>query len=559
MRYLFSSQYRKKLRFVEAEAKRRGVPVEDLLKVVPVEEFSALVHKAVPDPKLAVWGLPAYAMLVDHPYSGVPAIDAAVTAAAGGEWRPAAGVLAESYGDWDLRARAVAALASVAANDDGWLVTWQTERPDDGDAAVVDAAARTELAWQLRRGSTRDDDVRRVFSDAKAVAERAALAMPDDPTPWATMVRIAGGVKSDQAEFDRAWREVLARAPSHRGGHEAALAYLAATGAGDARMFAFAEEAAAKSPSLSVLVLQAALELRSDTPKVWRSPAVRAALAVLLRWLDSDEPTSVDIRDDLGYAAMALVENGRGVDAVALFRRLDVYAAGAPWRRGQLPRGLFDTYRTRACKLATREVNPRGRRVLGWSIRQTASSSPERVTEFAPRLLWAAGKSPDKARHVVALLNHVCGEQCTADRYAVAVELAKIIVDICRPRGPEFELSLAGGLYRVAQGRQQLGEPALDEAKEAVEILERHPSDDRNHLWYAAALRVLARALSHDGQHDAAVDAAQRSVDVERRRGGVNLLYALAQLREILTAAGRDDEAQAVQEELDRRDAARPA
>jgi len=566
MRLPFSARRRKQRRALHAEADRRGVSVDELPNIVPRKELWTLIDNAAPKLNVSAWGLPATATLDDRPSSGVPPVEAAVVAAAGGEWLPAAEVLVESYGDWDLRARAVEALASVAANDDGWLVAWQAARPDDGHAAVVDCAARTALAWQLRgrapaakTTAKQGEDFHRVLADAESAAKRAVLALPDDPTPRATMVEIARGLRYDHADFDRVWQELVERAPLHRHGHEAALEYWSARWRGShERMFAFAQQAADRSPSLSVLVLRAAMDVRSDEPKVWRRPAVRAALDVLLAWLETDGANSVNARDDLGFAAIALVENKRGADAVRMFQRLGDYAGGAPWNTWSIPVAGFNHYRVRACKLTTSRWGRSGTWLNGRSVRYVAGLGAQSFTEYAPKLLWAVKRSPHRAPALVALLTHVCSEQRLAKRYDVAAAVARVNIDICRPRGAELELFLAAALNTLAFSHQQLGEPALDVAREGVEILERHLSDQSQQRAYAAALPTLARELSRAGQHDAAVETAQRATDIERRLNGVNLLAALSCLHDVLTTAGRDDEALLTKEELERRAAIRP-
>lgn len=565
MPWYFNFSHRKARRAIIAEADARGVEVQDLRSILSVKELAEIIDNAKPHLDLALWGLAPRASLDDRPSTGVPAVEAAVSAAVVGDWQPAAELLVESYGDWDLRACAVQALAKAAANDDGWLVAWRTARPDDGHAAVVDCAARTALAWQLRGGkrvrettAKQFDDFNRVLTDAEAAAEQATLAMPDDPTPWATLVTIARGRSYDHAEFDRVWQGLVERAPLHRRGHQSALQYWCAKWSGsDERMFEFAEQAAKRSPSLNVLVLQAAREMMPDAPRVWRQPNVRDALDVLLRWLTTDGADSVDVRDDLGWAAMALVENNRGVEAVKLFQRLGSYAGGAPWRDFASPAMKFNDCRVRACKLA-RRVRRRKLamgRMNARAVRFAARMGAGAIVELAPKLLKEADKSTGAARGWVQILSHVCTEQIKAERFDVAAALARALVDICRPRGAEFELDLAEALRRLGYSQHPLDQPALDVARESVEIYERHLAGKEGLLYpsYASALSLMARELSRAGQHDAAVDAARRSADIERRIAGVNLPAALTCLHGVLTEAGRDDELPPLVEEINRR------
>jgi tetratricopeptide (TPR) repeat protein len=558
MTQLFNARLREQRRAVVAEAARRGVPVEDLRKTMSPNELSDLIDKAAPVRDLWLWMLPPRAALDGRPSSGVPAIEAAVAAAVVGDWEPAAEVMTESYGDWDLRARAVDALAAVAADDDGWLLTWQTFRPDDGHAAVVDCAARTELAWQLRGRTERQRaDFRRVLSDAETAAKRAMTALPDDPTPWATMLTIARGLGYDHDEFGRLWQDLLDRAPLHRRGHEAALLYWSSPRGSRERMFAFAQEAAERSPSLSVLVLQAAVEAQAEDPKVWRRPAVRTALDALLGWLETEGAESVNVRDNLGFGALAAVESKRGKDAIGLFRRLGGYAGGAPWCNSPVPVGAFNRCRERACALAGRgRMGLSVPRFLARSLRSAASRGVDSVAELAPVMVrLVMSRTPYGYSE---LLSHVCTEQHDLKRYDVAAAVARVHVDYCRQGGSEFELSLAVALEELGFDLRRLGEPALDVAEEAVEILERYPSDQSTRRAYSSALSLLARELSRVGRHDEAIEAARRAADMERQRNGVNVLYALGSLHDVLAAAGHADEASRVDDELTRRTAAKP-
>jgi hypothetical protein len=344
------------MRAYRKEAKRRGMRFTDLLDAVTPEEELELARKAFGGPNMERSGLVPSAELVGKTSSGVPAIEAAVEAAQRGEWEPAAEVLAESYGDWDLRARAVMSLADVAAGDDTWLTAWRDARPEERDIAVVDGEALMMLAWQLR-GTARAQNTtaeqfggfHRVLPRAEEVAEQAAKALPDDPTPWFSLVTIGRGLSYDHERFGRVWQGVVDRAPMHRAAHVSALQYWCAKWRGShERMFAFAEEAIEKSPSLSGLMVQAAYEF--DDPKVWRQSNVQDAIEVLLAWLAGEGSNSLHVRDDLGWAAMALVDSGRAAEAFPLFQRLGNYAGGAPWRYWDNSVLVFDQYRAKVVK-----------------------------------------------------------------------------------------------------------------------------------------------------------------------------------------------------------------
>lgn len=348
----------KLMRVYRQEAKRRGIGFLELLNTATQEEQRELAMRAFSGHDVTRWGLPPWTELVGETTSGVPAIEAAVEAAKNGEWELPAQVLAESYGDWDLRARTVMSLAKVAADDDGWLTAWREARPADRDVAVVDGEALMILAWQLR-GSARAKNTtaeqfggfHRVLPRAAEVAEQATQAVPDDPTPWFSLVTIGRGLSYNHAKFGRIWQGVVDRAPLHRAAHASALQYWCAKWSGShERMFAFAEEAIEKSPSLSVLMVQAAYEF--DDKKAWRQSNVQDGLEVLLTWLAGEGANSLHVRDDLGWAVLALVQSGRAAEALPLFQKLGTYAGGAPWHYWEEPVLVFDQFRAKVVKAA---------------------------------------------------------------------------------------------------------------------------------------------------------------------------------------------------------------
>lgn len=332
--------------------------IDELSKTLTLEELSEIVDRAKPAPDLSRWGLVPKADLITTPSAGIAAVDDAVDSAKAGDWKPAAQLMLDSLGQWDFRACAVDNLAEAAADDDAWLTAWRTERPDDPHPEVINAAALVTLAWQLRgtkRGNetTRQQfaDFHRVLTQAETAANNATRLVPDDPTPWYTLVTIARGLTYDHTRFSEVWQALIERAPQHRRAHRSALQYWCQKWRGShEQMFAFAEQAAASSPSHALLVIRAAYEKQFDDRKIWHQPNVRNALDTALHWLDTDGATNVDIRDDLGWSALGLVESNRGPEAIPIFQKLGPYAAGQPWSYSALPAGMFHDYRIRACK-----------------------------------------------------------------------------------------------------------------------------------------------------------------------------------------------------------------
>jgi hypothetical protein len=70
-----------------------------------------------------------------------PVLARALTSTVRDDWRPAADAMASAR-NWERRAYVVLTLAAAAARRNVWLVKWLEARPDDRDAAAVQAAAQ---------------------------------------------------------------------------------------------------------------------------------------------------------------------------------------------------------------------------------------------------------------------------------------------------------------------------------------------------------------------------------------------------------------------------------
>jgi tetratricopeptide (TPR) repeat protein len=349
---------REATRRVIAEAERRGVRVGELRAAMGEKAYAEFLETLVPPVDLGRWGLVPRAELAEAPLVEPPELAAACGAAAAGRWEPAAALMAGCWGDWDRRAAAATALGAAAADENAWLLAWRAAHPDDGHAVVVDAEALAALAWQLaaaeQPSAQQHRGVHRVLAEAEQTARRAADLLPEDPTPWMTLCRV-GRATLDPDAYAEVWAGVTARAPLHRRAHLAALPYWAEKGSYE-RAYDFADQAARRSPSLLVLPLVATYEHWTSAAgpgqAVWRRPGAQLALDALLAWLAGAGAGSPDRRDDLGWAAMALVNADRGAEAVPLFQRLGAYAGGSPWRDYPSPAKTFNDYRTLACKAA---------------------------------------------------------------------------------------------------------------------------------------------------------------------------------------------------------------
>ncbi|MBK1789219.1 DUF4034 domain-containing protein [Prauserella cavernicola] len=303
------------------------------------------------------WGMPPKHALSTDLSKPVPVIAAAVAAARARDWRPAADLLNRSYGDWAMRAAAVHALGAAAADDGTWLEAWRTATGDDRHTAVVDAHGLFWLAWKLR-GNKPDEYTSPQQQDAfhqtvlrsEAAALHATKLAPEDPTPWCTLITMARARSYDQNTFGSLWNELQARDPLHRAGHDFAMMYLAPESPGSHEsLFAFAERAAAASPSLAFLIVQAAYAAEDYDEKIWRDARVNRALDVMLHRLVTPSG-GVDASSDRRWAAYGLVSADRGAQAVPLFAQLGTDASGRPWEDfGDNAIDVFDSYRRRAC------------------------------------------------------------------------------------------------------------------------------------------------------------------------------------------------------------------
>ncbi|MFJ5988504.1 DUF4034 domain-containing protein [Lentzea sp. NPDC092896] len=337
------------------EAKRLGVEIDDL----PADVVAAhVLPKTHPE---------RYGLVPDAEVTTTSPIEDLALAAVkddvrAGNWENAADLVTATHGDWDRRQRVVWALADLAAKDDAWMDAWQTARPGDPHWIVVHAMSLVALAWDIRGSATSSETTReqfdgfhRVLFEAREAAGIAARVMPDDPTPWNTMLTLARGLQVDHDEFRAIWAELVSRDPLHHNGHSQALQYWCRKWHGsDEEALAFALEAAAKSPKFLSLPLHAAYEAESTSPDMWKSPAVVGSLDALLARLADEGADTYALRDDRGYAIYALLELQRFEEAVGQFRALGAMADAGPWDYFSDPRLKFLSLRGIAVKAAAK-------------------------------------------------------------------------------------------------------------------------------------------------------------------------------------------------------------
>lgn len=316
----------------------------------------------------ADYGMPERAQLRTDLPVNEPALDAAITAVQGGDWRPAAALFATAGRDWERRYLYTTIFAEQAANEDAWLLAWRQAHPQDAAAATVQARAVVDLAWQVRTSDraenvTRDqwDGFFRVLSAAPDACREAAALAPEDPTPWAVMLPTAMGLQWPHDDFRAIWAEVVRRAPQHVKAHMAAQSYWLPRWYGSRElMIGFTETAIAAAPQGSLLtMLRLDLlnnELRPDDvqerPAFWKSDQVRWAVDEALADLAAADPRHLRIDAMRSWLARFLTVSGRYAEAVEQFRLMGPSIANLPWTYSSDRTSLFITTRTNA--------------VLGW-------------------------------------------------------------------------------------------------------------------------------------------------------------------------------------------------
>ncbi|MBT2444159.1 hypothetical protein J7E93_29530 [Streptomyces sp. ISL-36] len=277
-----------------------------------------------------------------------PALTVAMAAARAGDWQPAADLLDATAAerDWELRTHFCEQLADVAADDDTWLLSWESARPDDPAAALLRARSTVVLAWKVRGAkgaqyTTQEqfEGFRRTLLRSREEHTRAAALAPEgDPAPYVGAIWTAIGLGLPHEELRRIWKELTSRAPYHYEAHFSALQYWCAKWRGsEALARAFAVRAAAEAPAgtlMSVFPLIAHFEHDdSDSADVDRTPEMYATVDAVLADVaaaDPDHPRLPEVRHLLAYY---LYLQERWDEALEQFRRVDGHAgAFLPWR-----------------------------------------------------------------------------------------------------------------------------------------------------------------------------------------------------------------------------------
>ncbi|MGN9756851.1 hypothetical protein [Streptomyces sp. SD31] len=263
-----------------------------------------------------------------------------------GRYLSARDALAETHGDFALRAHRSLVLASEAADSD-LVERWLAEEPGP-EAALL--WARVAVLRALRAADARDSRAEALERIALAACERAATADPADPTPWVAKLAMARLHRlRDQAPRGlltappgpwRLFAHILSLDPWHREAHHRFLAcfFTRHGGSGTAAwdVAAFLGQRAPDDSPLRLLPLVALVASYDPTQlladRVWEQPQWRStALAIHRDWL----PTVAEYRFtpvlDLAYLAHALVMARREEEARPVFAAMGPYASRMPW------------------------------------------------------------------------------------------------------------------------------------------------------------------------------------------------------------------------------------
>ncbi|GAA3374824.1 hypothetical protein GCM10020367_40200 [Streptomyces sannanensis] len=286
----------------------------------------------------------------------------AMAAARAGDWKPAAALFEEAGRDWERRSAYSERLSGIAAEDDTWLLAWESALPDDPTAALLRARSTVHLAGKIR-GSRRAqyttseqfEGFHRTLVRSREENARAAALAPEDPDPYISEIQIALGLGYPHADMDRIWDEITARAPHHYAAHFYALQYWCAKWRGSEKLAReFAARAADRAPLGSLMKafpLIAHFEHDdSGSTEADRTPEMHALVDAALAdaaAADPDHPRLSEVRHLLAYY---LCLQGRDQAAVEQFRLVDGHIGALPWRYRANP---AETY----CKLRDASVS----------------------------------------------------------------------------------------------------------------------------------------------------------------------------------------------------------
>ncbi|MPZ80855.1 MAG: hypothetical protein GEV28_10830 [Actinophytocola sp.] len=187
------------------------------------------------------------------------ALDAGVAAVRDGHLAAGLALLRETRDDHELRSLRGEALGEAAVGQSDAIAGLFSEQLPRADAADILVWMGTTLiveAWRIRGDSVAKEvgeDRFRLFHATLRHARDPLLAaadlVPEDPTPWASLLTYARGMQLGRDEEDSLWRNVIQRRPTHFHAHTLRLQALAAKwGGSHEEMFEFARDAATTAP-----------------------------------------------------------------------------------------------------------------------------------------------------------------------------------------------------------------------------------------------------------------------------------------------------------------------
>jgi len=280
--------------------------------------------------------------------------------AAMGGWEGVRDLLARTGDDWSLRTHRIAVLANAAVGLE-WPLAWSQAEPERPDALVLAAHAEAVglHGMILRRDPAADDAA---AGRAVARCRAAAAAAPDDPTPWISLLTLAGVlgdngvsmVQWNELSFEagaRSWgwfRQAVDRHPeswhAHHRMREAQNARLRTGAPRDLTgLLDFATAAAAHAEEhspLRVLPLYAHTELRLAATadllgageRDWLAQRAEQDLQDAYRdWFHGPQRAHPAAAYDLNILAYQLTESGRPSLAQPVFAAIGPFATAAPW------------------------------------------------------------------------------------------------------------------------------------------------------------------------------------------------------------------------------------
>lgn len=279
-----------------------------------------------------------------------------------GNWQAARDALQRAGKAWDQRNHVVLLAAEWPRMTD-WIDAWLKTSSNQADPHLVRGVMGIFLAWEARGAGyaeTVGDEGARLFFErlSRAVQDlrEAARLAPDDPTPWAHLIRAGRGIQHDRGMVEGYLTETKRRDPEHFLAHHEMLQYDCAKWYGSReQMWGLAKQVTAEaspgSPLHSVIPaahLEHAIELEDEDEsgaagrKYWSRPDVSSSnVAAFQRMQSGDARESPDLLQAHSFFAYALWKSGATQQAAEALRHVDVRMVNLPWQMESLPARTF--------------------------------------------------------------------------------------------------------------------------------------------------------------------------------------------------------------------------